>query len=591
MSVFSIETVNNKQKTCPLLQEEPSEYLIFPVTKEMTSTRRTEPISSSSLAEAPSHFFKIILPANLEEKKLRIPEKFVRKFGDELSDIATIRVPNGRVWYVKLTKEGKEIWFHDGWHDFVKYHSICAGYFLVFKYEKESNFHGLIFDKTACEVQYPYYCEQLENDEQNPVQRDKMKIDNSVERMGCRTPNPPLSSLRRTYRSVECDTSLERKKFKNPNYLDSSTQDEHEEEVEIPCRFHGSASARRRRVTTEERERAIEAAKAFEPANPFCRAVLQPSYVGRRCIMFLPSCFSEKHLKGVSSFIKLQLSDGKQWPVRCLYRGCRAKLGQGWYEFTLENNLGEGDVCVFEVLKSRDVVLNVTPFRILESAESVDRLSSVSALGSNRCQKCVASLETPHKHDFETRIKRCKIEEVERIYKSDVIGDVSELRKTTYEVVTISSENKSECDEHEFLALLEDMGISVKRNFRNIAAEARERTINIVRYLKPKSPSFMVILESRSIDRSYLYVPINFASKYLSRDAIIIKLEVSDGREWPVQLTWRQNGSVDLTKGWGGFSKENNLEGGDICLFEIIRMEDIRLKVSVFHSSVVLDSD
>ncbi|KAL5788449.1 hypothetical protein ACOSP7_005398 [Xanthoceras sorbifolium] len=573
MSVFSIETVNNKQKTCPLLQEEPSEYLIFPVTKEMTSTRRTEPISSSSLAEAPSHFFKIILPATLEEKKLRIPEKFVRKFGDELSDVATIRVPNGRVWHVKLIKEGKKIWFHDGWHDFVKYHLICAGYFLVFKYEKDSNFHGLIFDKTACEVQYPYYCEELENDEQNPVQRDKMKIDNSVERMGCRTPNPPLSSLR--------------------DYLDSSTQDEHEEEVEIPCRFHGSASARRRRVTTEERERAIEAAKAFEPANPFCRAVLQPSYVGRGCIMFLPSCFSEKHLKGVSSFIKLQLSDGKQWPVRCLYRGCRAKLGQGWYEFTLENNLGEGDVCVFEVLKSRDVVLNVTLFRILESAESVDRLSSVSALGSYRCQKCVASLETPHKHDFEARSKRCKVEEVERIDKSDVIGDVSELRKTTYEVVTISSdeENKSECDEHEFLVLLEDMGISVKRNFRNIAGEARERAINIVRYLKPKSPSFMVILESRSIDRSHLYVPMNFASKYLSRDAIIIKLQVSDGREWPVQLTWGQNGSVDLTKGWSGFSKENNLEKGDICLFEIIRMEDILLKFSVFHSSAVLDSD
>jgi hypothetical protein len=80
----------------------------------------------------------------------------------------------------------------------------------------------------------------------------------------------------------------------------------------------------------------------------------------------LPSGFAEKNLNGLSGFMKLQLPDGKQWPVRCLYRGGRAKFSQGWYEFTLENNLGEGDVCVFELLKSRDVVLKVTVFRVLE---------------------------------------------------------------------------------------------------------------------------------------------------------------------------------------------------------------------------------
>nr|AFK43924.1 unknown [Lotus japonicus] len=82
--------------------------------------------------------------------------------------------------------------------------------------------------------------------------------------------------------------------------------------------------------------------------------------------MYLPSCFAEKNLNGVSGFIKLQVADGRQWPVRCLYRGGRAKLSQGWFEFTLENNLGEGDVCVFELLRTRDVVLQVTLFRLTE---------------------------------------------------------------------------------------------------------------------------------------------------------------------------------------------------------------------------------
>ncbi|OIW08687.1 hypothetical protein TanjilG_03363 [Lupinus angustifolius] len=120
---------------------------------------------------------------------------------------------------------------------------------------------------------------------------------------------------------------------------------EHGEETEVRNRFYESASARKRTVTAEERESAINAAKAFEPDNPFCHVVLRPSYLYRGCIMYLPSCFAENHLNGVSGFIKLQNSDGRQWSVWCLYKGGRAKFSRGWFEFALENNIGEGDVC------------------------------------------------------------------------------------------------------------------------------------------------------------------------------------------------------------------------------------------------------
>lgn len=60
---------------------------------------------------------------------------------------------------------------------------------------------------------------------------------------------------------------------------------ENEEEAEMRYRFYESASARKRTVTAEERERAINASKAFEPTNPFCRVVLRPSYLYRGCIM------------------------------------------------------------------------------------------------------------------------------------------------------------------------------------------------------------------------------------------------------------------------------------------------------------------
>ncbi|KAH7575162.1 hypothetical protein JRO89_XS02G0056300 [Xanthoceras sorbifolium] len=96
---------------------------------------------------------------------LRIPEKFVRKFGDELSAFVTLTVPNGLVWRVRLTKDEKKIWFDDGWNDFVQYHSVSIGHFLVFKYKKNSNFNALIFDTSCCEIQYPCNGEEPKNEE------------------------------------------------------------------------------------------------------------------------------------------------------------------------------------------------------------------------------------------------------------------------------------------------------------------------------------------------------------------------------------------------------------------------------------------
>ena len=66
-------------------------------------------------------------------------------------------------WYLWLgfnsdelsTIAGNNILFCNGWQNFVEYHSICYGYFLVFRYEENSSFHVLIFDKTATEIQYP----------------------------------------------------------------------------------------------------------------------------------------------------------------------------------------------------------------------------------------------------------------------------------------------------------------------------------------------------------------------------------------------------------------------------------------------------
>ncbi|GKV21239.1 hypothetical protein SLEP1_g31236 [Rubroshorea leprosula] len=355
-------------------------------------------------------FHKLILPSTLLEKKLRIPDNFVKRFKGELSVAAALTVPDGHVSRVGLKKADNKIWFQEGWQEFIERYSIRVGYFLIFRYEGNSAFSVSIFNLSASEIfyhsntlggaeafghgrQYPF--EELEDEDyvspplQNLFGGPKLTnciswsaggnlhvtkgVDNqSTQHLGV---NLNEFGIKNPANEVKLHSSVEepqklKKRGRKKQKFDTNEQNssaKNEDEAEMRFRFYESASARKRTVTAEERERAINAAKAFEPVNPFCRVVLRPSYLYRGCIMYLPSCFAEKHLSGVSGFIKLQLPDGKQWPVRCLYKGGRAKFSQGWYEFTLENNMGEGDVCVFELLNAREFVLKVTVFRVMES--------------------------------------------------------------------------------------------------------------------------------------------------------------------------------------------------------------------------------
>lgn len=84
-----------------------------------------------------------------------IPRKFVREYAKNLVDHVFLKTPNRSFWQVELERTNGEVWLHNGWHEFAKYYSICFGHFLVFRYEGDSVFHVIIFDKSATEVEYP----------------------------------------------------------------------------------------------------------------------------------------------------------------------------------------------------------------------------------------------------------------------------------------------------------------------------------------------------------------------------------------------------------------------------------------------------
>ncbi|KAK9911433.1 hypothetical protein M0R45_035342 [Rubus argutus] len=63
---------------------------------------------TDSPASIPFHFFKVILQPSKQGQKLSLPPKFVKKFGKELSNVASLSAPTGRVWDVGLERVDKE---------------------------------------------------------------------------------------------------------------------------------------------------------------------------------------------------------------------------------------------------------------------------------------------------------------------------------------------------------------------------------------------------------------------------------------------------------------------------------------------------
>lgn len=121
------------------------------------------------------------------------------------------------------------------------------------------------------------------------------------------------------------------------------------------------------------------------------------------------------------------------------------------------------------------------------------------------------------------------------------------------------------------------------RKWRVVTPEEKERVLNASKMFLSENPLCRVILR-----RSYVYkgiglhMPSSFAEKYLGGVSGFITLQVSDGEKWPVKCMWR-DGSAKLSKGWPEFVRDNKLEEGDVCVFELVKVEDIVLRVTIFR--------
>ncbi|KAJ6730037.1 B3 DOMAIN-CONTAINING PROTEIN [Salix viminalis] len=342
------------------------------------------------------------------DQRLDIPEIFARYLRKKLPDTVNLKGPSGSAWKVGLTTSNNTLFFNHGWQEFVKDHALKENDFLIFKYNGESNFDVLIFNKQSiCEKAASCFVKKYESTERGNGCRTKRKtikssaevvfaspkgvaggsqpeefIENDTDAIPGGQPNDSRVTGKKICRGIKSTEATEEDvvggfEQVECSYNDSGTitplRQPTSEEIEtepgqpVDTVLH---ARRGRKVTEQEKRNAMQLAVRAVTANGFL-ILMKPTHVCRRFFMVIPSAWILKRIpiKGNQDVI-LRFKD-RAWHTRFFYHKSRDNnggLSAGWKKFALDNKLHEFDVCVFEPLDlvNCPIILNVNIFRVVE---------------------------------------------------------------------------------------------------------------------------------------------------------------------------------------------------------------------------------
>lgn len=478
------------------------------------------------------HFFKIIL-GDTSRLKLKIPKKFVMKYGKDLSNSVCLKLPSGSEWEVGLTRCKGEIWFEKGWPEFSMFCSLDYGNFLLFRYEGNSRFHVCIFDKSATEIDYPILMPTIEEADDLSIEILEDFQPSPKKRKKCPLPFPACKKMRTSLSGKadmvsESDNSQPRDMFEKP----ITNEDSHCTKLEVKSmenkekdgRVTGGSSGIQRflkQTSPQVLGNALALRRAYDlkTENPSFIVSMKPSDI--QSSLSLPSEFATSHLiTQPASNIILRVSDGTTWSVEFTYTKRKAQFQRGWLTFVKDNNLEVGDVCVFVLIKDSKLLLRVVFFR----SEATNWFLSHG------------------KNGFLTKKDGGSSSSSQRF-----------LKRTAHEVIG---------------------------RMKTLTATEKANAF------KSDKPSFRIALQPSSVRYHNMSLPNEFAKRYLMKlPAGMAILRVMDGRIWSVKFKYdHANSRARLLSGWSPFVRDNNLKVGDVCVFTLINCIELLFEVVVFPS-------
>ncbi|KAM7523660.1 hypothetical protein LguiA_013562 [Lonicera macranthoides] len=95
-----------------------------------------------------------------------------------------------------------------------------------------------------------------------------------------------------------------------------------------------------------------------------------------------------------------------------------------------------------------------------------------------------------------------------------------------------------------------------------------------------KHPFFQIVLSPTYVSNGFLNIPSNFRKSYMNRGPATATLGHSN-KWWAVNVKGYGSRGFHFCGGWNKFVKENSLQVGDVCSFEMIEEDKYVFKVSI----------
>ncbi|KAJ4846127.1 hypothetical protein Tsubulata_000824 [Turnera subulata] len=509
------------------------------------------------------HFFKIILGDTIDNGKLMIPPRFTRKYGQGLPSTVLLDVPTGATWRVELVRCGAEIWLQNGWKEFADYYSLTYGHMLFFQYKGNHDFHVRIFDMSATEIEYPLVS----------IHRDEQVFQD----LGVEKSEPDMS--------IEI---IEERLFSGRSDAASKPNNKNQKE-----------SARRMKPMSHiEKARALSRASAFKSTNPFFKIVMQPSFVHGGYRMVVPSGFAKEHFpkRSGDNDIILSLSDtGRTWRANYylnIERGRKQEKGRtrvvffgGWKNFVEANNLGVGDVCVFELINEKHMMFHVFIFRLIDEdvncpLPAEERLFSdrgdAGRMPTNKNQKpsetesgrCMQPMLGGEKAKALCRASAFKCTNVTLKRKKKPAASKTTRQPTPVHRGRNSSRAKQTAA-RSFQGKLIGRGKGIQEETE---LTERKRVAEEINSIVLENPYFVQVL--KDYHRHQMLLPRDFVKATgLQKKKTRIVIKDMEGRVWPVEVCIRRKQSVQvyLSTGFCAFLEANKLVPGDTVVFHFMK--------------------
>ncbi|XP_028794146.1 B3 domain-containing protein Os03g0620400-like [Neltuma alba] len=572
--------------------------------KALTTVEKIRALNNASSFESENPFFMVIMQPSYVRRKcyLVMPIKFTKRHLKKECGVVKLEALDGRTWPARY--EIPRI--KDGWKKFVMENGLKVGQVCVFELIGRIFKVHIFGDKEEVKSRKKT-CSLAEDLKVNPVKKEQISSiqETSLEKASSFKPKYPHFMVKMTHNYIWGKSNLHVPvEFARIHLRDCNesvklvVQDvawpvEHVFRITLPGTAIHELSLCGWKQFCQDNELKVGDVCIFElipDVNPTFRVTIL-----RATEHVVHSTNSGRYGRCLSNPVSLKPPDGKEWRVYWTKRDNEFWFQKGWKEFANFYSLDDGFLVLFKYEGTSQLHVHIIDKSALEidyplsryASSQEDNLDNLSddiidildetTPSPEASQNAPLSSSRPHK-----KMRSTADEDVEMSMPAGMKTKNWQFQGTKFQKSINAdlkfSKQKSEGDTEARIFDKNKCLNSEHKRKKMLTDVEKNKALESAISFKSDNPYFMMVMQPSYVSpKSYLPIPKEFARKHLKEECEVVQLKTLDGRIWHAKYNFPKIG-----EGWRKFVKENGLEVGHVCVFEMI---DLSLKVHIFRDA------